>query len=255
MGIANGIRLKLKFLGGIFALIVHSFVEYFRDKRGRKLVNRILTLQIYFTANHGLKIIGIVALALGAVTVLQAFTQLARLGAQDLVGPILNIVIVRELGPIITAFIVIARSGTAIAAEIATMNINNEMDAIEMAGIDTLKMIIFPRIAGMIISFVILTIYFNAIGLIGGFIVGNLISGITFDMFMTYVMNSITFADIASGLLKAVIFGMFIPAISIYYGFQAIVPTQVPQVTTKAVVSSIFALFILNVFITVIFYL
>ena len=255
MNITGRVRLQLKFLGGIFALIVYSFIEYFRDKRGRKIVNRVLTMQIFFTANLALKILGLVALTLGAVTVLQAFTFLTRIGAQELVGPILNIVIVRELGPIVTAFIVIARSGTSISAEIATMNINSEMDAIEMAGIDNLKMIMFPRIAGMIISFVILTIYFYAVGLIGGFIVGNIISGITFNMFITYVMNSIAFADIASGLLKAVIFGMFISAISIYHGFQAIVPTDVPRVTTNAVVSSIFALFIINIIITVIFYL
>lgn len=253
--IVDNFRAKLKYIGGLFALIVYSFVEYFRDKRGRKIVNRVLTMQIYFTANLALKTVGIVALALGSVTVLQLFTQLAKVGALGMVGTILNIVIIRELGPVITAFLVIARSGSAIAVEIATMNINDEMGAIEMTGIDTLKMIVFPRIMGMVISFVLLTIFFDAVGLIGGFLVGNIMGGITFDMFMSFVMNSITFADVAAGIVKSAVFGLFIPAIAIYHGFQAVTATQVPQVATKAVVSSITMMFILNVIITVIFYL
>jgi phospholipid/cholesterol/gamma-HCH transport system permease protein len=129
------------------------------------------------------------------------------------------------------------------------------MNAIEMAGIDTLKFIIFPRIMGMVISMILLLVYFTAVGLIGGFVVGNLLGGVTFDMFMRFVMTSISFADIIASLVKGVVFGFFISAISIYYGFQAISPTQVPQVTTQAVMSSIFATFFLDIIITVIFYI
>ncbi len=246
---------KLKYYGGLAALIVYSAVEYLADKRGRKMIHRVLTMQIFFTGNMALKIISMVAVVLGALTMIQLFTLLSSFGAMNLVGQILNIVIVRELGPIITAIIVISRSGTAIAAEIATMNINDEMNAIEMAGIDTLKFIIFPRVMGMVISMVLLLVYFIAVGLIGGFIVGNLLGGVTFDMFMRFVMTSITVADVAASLTKGVVFGFFISAISIYHGFQAISPTQVPQVTTSAVMSSIFTTFLLDIIITVIFYI
>lgn len=246
---------KLKYYGGLTALIVYSVYEYLKDKRGRKMIHRVLTMQIYFTGSMALKIVGMVALVLGALTMIQLFSLLSSLGAMSFVGQILNIVIVRELGPIITAIIVISRSGTAIAAEIATMNINDEMNAIEMTGIDTLKFIIFPRIMGMVISMILLLVYFTAVGLIGGFVVGNLLGGVTFDMFMRFVMTSISFADIIASLTKGVVFGFFISAISIYYGFQAISPTQVPQVTTQAVMSSIFATFFLDIIITVIFYI
>ncbi len=87
------------------------------------MIHRVLTMQIYFTGSMALKIVGMVALVLGALTMIQLFSLLSSLGAMNFVGQILNIVIVRELGPIITAIIVISRSGTAIAAEIATMNI------------------------------------------------------------------------------------------------------------------------------------
>jgi phospholipid/cholesterol/gamma-HCH transport system permease protein len=253
--IPKGISSKLRYYGGLAGLIVFSFRDYLTDRKGRKRVNQILLMQVYFTGNFALKIVGMVAFALGAITILQLFTQLSKFGALDYVGKILNLVIIRELGPIITAFIVIARSGSAIAADIGTMMVNDEINAMEMLGINTLKFVVFPRIAGMIIANILLTVYFDAIGLIGGFIVGNLTAGITFDMFSNYVMNSITIMDMFSSLIKSMVFGVFIATISIFHGFQAVVSTQIPQVTTKAVVSSISALFFLDVIVTVIFYL
>jgi len=253
--IKTSIRGKIKSYGGIAALIIYSPLAYFEDKKGRSRVNKVITMQIYFTGTRAIKIISLVALSLGVVTVLQAFHWFRLIGSLETVGLVLNMVIVRELGPIFTAFIILSRSATAIAAEIGTMMVNDEVNAMEMLGIDTLKFIVFPRIAGMVIAGVILTIYFNAIALIGGFAVGNIISGISFEMFMTYVMNSITFMDILASILKSIIFSIFISAISVYYGFQAFVSTQVPQVATNAVVGSIFSLFFLDILVTLVFYL
>lgn len=246
---------KIKYFGGLASLICYSSLNYFTDPKGRKKINNVIIMQIYFTGNMAIKIIGLVALALGAITVLQLFSQLSKVGALEYMGKILNIVIVRELGPIITAIIVISRSGTAISAEIGTMMVNDEINALEMLGINSLKYIVFPRIAGMVISMVLLTIYFNAIGIIGGFIVGNLYADINLDTFTTYVLNSITFIDLLSSIIKGIAFGIVISVISVYYGFQAFVSTQIPQVTTKAVVSSIFALFAVDILLTVITYI
>ncbi len=253
--ITKSFALKFKYYGGIASLIVYSISNYISDNKGRKSINKVIIMQIYFTGNLALKIIGLVALALGAITVIQLFTQLSNVGALDYVGKILSIVIIRELGPIITAFIVISRSGTAIAAEIGTMMVNDEINALEMLGINTLKYIVFPRIAGMVIAMVLLTMYFNAIGIIGGFIVGSIYANISYDMFITYVMNSITYLDILTSIIKSAVFGVFISTIAIYYGFQAFVSTQIPQVTTKAVVSTIFAMFFFDVLITLVIYL
>jgi phospholipid/cholesterol/gamma-HCH transport system permease protein len=246
---------KIKYFGGLASLIFYSFINYFSDSKGRKRIHNVIIMQIYFTGNMAIKIIGLVALALGAITVLQLFSQLSKVGALEFVGKILNIVIVRELGPILTAFIVISRSGTAIAAELGTMMVNDEINALEMLGINSLKYIVFPRIAGMVISMVLLTVYFNAIGIIGGFIVGYVYADINLDTFTTYVLNSITFLDLLSSIIKGAVFGLVISVISVYYGFQAFVSTQIPQVTTKAVVSSIFALFVVDILLTVITYI
>ncbi|MGC8764467.1 MAG: ABC transporter permease [Brevinematia bacterium] len=252
--ITKWFKTKLKYYGGVLALIFYSFIAYFSSSAGKKRINRVLISQIYFTGNMALKIITIVSFSLGAITILQLFTQLSQIGALDLVGKLLNIVIVRELGPVITSFIVLSRSGTAIAVEIGTMMVNDEVNALEMLGINTLRYIVFPRIAGMIVSILLLTIYFNAVGIIGGMIVGALFN-ISFEMFSRYVLNAINFFDIFMSLFKGGLFGIFISAISIYYGFQAVTSTQVPQVATKAVVSSIFALFGFDLVITLVSYL
>ncbi len=238
--IFNWFRRKFKYYGGVLALIFFSFIAYFTEKTGRKRINEVLISQIYFTGNMALKIITVVSLSLGAVTILQLFTQLSQIGALEFVGKILNIVIVRELGPLITSLVVLSRSGTAIAVEIGTMMVNDEVNALEMLGINTLRYIAFPRIAGMIIAVLLLTIYFNAIGIIGGMIVGGLYN-ISFEMFSSYVLNAINYFDIFMSLFKSALFGTFISAIAIYHGFQAFNPTQVPQVATAAVVSAFFA--------------
>lgn len=250
-----GFRRFLRFLGGIFALLFYSFLNYLFDSKGRDQVNAVIVMQTYFTGVMAIKIVSVVALALGAITILQGFTQLSRFGALDFVGRLLNIVIVRELGPLLTAFIVLSRSGTAIAAEIGTMMVNDEINALEMQGIDTLKFIVFPRVVGMVLSLVLLNIYFSTLALVGGFVVANLIGGISYELFFEYVFNSITLMDILASFVKCALFGMFISVVSVFHGFQAFVSTQIPQVTTAAVMSSIAVVFILDAILTLVFYI
>lgn len=253
----QNIQSRFKYLGGVAALIIYSIYEYLTDPQGKRIIRQILTMQIFFTGNLALRIISIAAFSLGGVTVLFLFEQIKNFGVVEFntIGTVLSLIIIRVLGPLFTAIIVIARSGTAVAAEIATMNINDEMSALEMEGIDTLKMIIFPRIMGMAISMVLLVIYFNAIGIFGGFLVGVLMGKISPMMFVQYVLSSISLLDILAGILKAVFFGLFVSAISVYHGFQAQNSTQVPIVTTNAVVKGIFSVFILEVLFDVILFI
>jgi phospholipid/cholesterol/gamma-HCH transport system permease protein len=254
-GLISSVSQRIKYYGGVSALLFYAIKNYFFDKKGRKRINRIIVMQVYFTGNMALKIISLVALSLGIVTVVQSYYILSNYGVFKQVGDIINIVIIRELGPIFTAFIIISRSATAIAAEIGTMMVNDEINALEMLGIDSLKFIVFPRVAGMVIAGVFLTIYFNAVSLIGGFIVGSMIGDLSFDTYINYIINSISFLDIMTSILKSAIFCLFISGIAIYHGFQAFDQTQIPQVTTKSVVSSIFALFLIDILMTVIFYI
>ncbi|NMC67469.1 MAG: ABC transporter permease [Spirochaetales bacterium] len=248
------IKLFSKFIGGVCGLIVYSLPAYFSEKRNRGTINKNFLAQVYFTGNLALRLISIVALALGAVTVIQVFTQLSKIGGQEFIGEVLKIVIIRELGPLFTAFIVISRSSTAIASEIGNMVVTNQVDALEMMGIDPLTFIIFPRIIGVTLALVVLTICFNAIALIGGFLVSLLTIGLSFDIFFNYIMNTITFADIFSSLLKSLLFGLFISSIPIYNGFQVKSSTTIPAITTKTVMECIIFTIIFDIIITIFIY-
>jgi|YNPMSStandDraft_2_1061718.scaffolds.fasta_scaffold00446_11 phospholipid/cholesterol/gamma-HCH transport system permease protein len=244
-----------QYYGGILGLIVYSFPAYFREKKGNIIVNSIIINQIYFTGYLAIRLISIVAFSLGAVSIIELFSQLSKFGAIEFIGKILNVVLIRELGPMITAFIVAARSGSAITAEISTMKVNEEVDALELLGIDPLKFIVFPRIIGVSISLIFLYIYFATIGIFGGFFIYYLTAEIDFNSFFLYIMSNINFIDIFSGILKSFILGLFIASISIYYGFRAKNTTQIPQVITKAIMSNITIIFILNILISILFYI
>lgn len=244
-----------KFIGGVCGLIVYSLPAYISEKQNKTTINKNFLNQVYYTGNLALKLITVVALAIGGITVIQVFTQLSKIGGQEYIGEILKIVIIRELGPLITAFIVISRSSTAIASEIGTMVITNQVDALEMIGIDPLTFIIFPRIFGVTLALVVLTISFSGIALIGGFFVSFITIGLTFDLFFNYIMNTITFADIFAALLKSIIFGFFISSIPIYNGFQVKSSTSIPVATTKSVVECIIFTIIFDILITILIYI
>lgn len=253
--VSSYIRLTTKYIGGVCGLIIYSFPAYIFEKKDKKTIQKNFMSQVYFTGNLALQLVSFVALALGAVTIIEVFTQLSKLGAIDFIGQILNIVIIRELGPLITAFIVISRSSSAIATEISTMVVSNQIDAMEMIGIDPLTFIIFPRIAGVTVALIILTIYFNAVGLIGGFLVSYITIGMSFDIFFNMIMNSISFADIVSSILKSISFGLFISAIPIYIGFQAKSSTYIPVSATKTVMDCILVTIFLDIIFTIVVYI
>ena len=248
---------KLDYFGGLSSLFVFSIIETIRsDKRGKKLVRDIIKKQIFFTGNHALIIISVISLSLGVVIIIQAIPLLAQFGAEDMIGKILNIVILRELGPILTAIIIIGRSGTAIATEIGNMMVSHEIESIESMGIDPLRFIVFPRIVGGMIATTCLTIYFGLMGIFGSLVVGSLVSDISFSRFFEIIFSSMEITDLMISFLKSVVFGAIIATTAVYYGFKVqLSSTAVPQAVTSFVVSSLIYTFIFNGIVTILFYL
>ncbi len=250
----------LDYLGGISALFTFSFVEIilsrFRgDKAGRKLIRDIIKKQILFTGYDALSIISVIALSLGFVIIIQTVT-LMNFGVERMIGSILNAVILRELGPILTAIIIIGRSGTAIATEIGNMKVNHEIEALESMGIDTMRFVVFPRIVGGMISVTALTVYFSFVGIVGGFLVASFSLTIPFTKFFSIIFSTMEINDILIALIKSVVFGGIISTLSVYYGFKVnMSSTEVPQAVTKAVVSSLIFTFVFDGIVTAMFYL
>ena len=228
----------------------------FDQAQGMRSIFSVVSAQIYFTGWEAMPLITVLALASGAIIILQSTAQLNLIGNAAFVGNLMVMIIVRELGPLMTALIVIARSGTAVSSEIGNMRANREMEALESVGINPLSYIVFPRILGGVISVLCLAFYFNVIALIGGYLVTRFVQDMPFSFYAESLAQAFTVEDLEIFLLKNSFSGMIIFVVCCYQGMLVKQSAhEVPQVTTKAVVNSIIYVTGFNLSITTLFYL
>jgi len=215
----------------------------------------VLSKQVIFTGVDALPIIALVSLVIGGISIIQSLTYLPRFGGESFIGTILVTVIVRELGPLLTGFIVIGRSGTAITTEIGNMVVSHEIEALESMGIDPIRYVAIPRIFGVTASLVSLNVYFNVFAILGGFLVSKLIIVTSISVFLQKIIQSMNASDVSVNLIKGFVFGILISLICTFKGFSVkISSTEVPQKTTQAVVNAITAIFLANGLVTFIYY-
>lgn len=227
-----------------------------RAGQGHSIIRKIIIQQIYFTAVEVLLLLGIIGIVLGALVIIQSLAQLSRVGISEALGQFLVVIVIRELGPIIAAVIVILYSGTAMATEVGYMTVLGDIRAITMRGIDPIHFVAVPRLIGITISMVCLLIYFDMVALSGGFIVSWLLTGIPFYTFIMGVAASIGGSDIIIGFIKAIFFAAIIVVICLYRGFQVGGEiTRLPRAISKAAMDCFLALLIVNLIISGIFYL
>lgn len=241
----------------VFLMIYLSIrAAFFDQAQGLRTIFSVVSAQIYFTGFQALPLITVLALASGAVVILQSSVNLSLLGGGALLGDLMVGIIVRELAPLLTALIVIARSGTAVASEIGNMRVNREIEALESMGIHPLSYIVFPRLMGGVVSVVCLAVYFVFVSLIGGYFVTVPLHNLTFSFYGDSLANAFTSADVGLFFLKNLFSGLIIFMIACFQGFLVKHgPHEVPQVTTKAVVNSIIYVVLFNMTATLLFYL
>ena len=228
----------------------------FDQSQGLRTIFSVVSAQIYFTGWQAMPLVTVLALATGGISILQSSAQLQLLGGTSMVGNILVVIIVREVGPLLTALIVIARSGTAVASDIGNMRVGREIEALETMGINPLSYIVFPRILGGVVSVLCLAFYFNVIALLGGFLVTRLLNDMPFSFYTESLANAFALEDVGLFLLKNGFSGMIIFVVSCYQGLLVKQSShEVPQVTTKAVVNSIIYVVSFNMTVTTLFYL
>jgi phospholipid/cholesterol/gamma-HCH transport system permease protein len=212
-------------------------------------------LQLRFTGQDALWLVSGTALLLGAVTLIQAFSQLSGLGAENYIGVLMVLIILRELGPLLTAVLVIGRSSTAIAAELGAMQLNGEVDALAVHGINPYQYLLLPRWLGVMISVFVLVVCFDAAALAGGFLVAKLKYGVSFGFFMDSVRQTLSNRDFVATLLKVVLFTGAITFHACHFGLRIRrSQTEIPQAVTKTVVSALVAVFALDGLIAALFY-
>lgn len=220
-----------------------------------KIGTNVLFRQVLFTGVNALPLIALVSLAIGGISIIQSLTFLGRIGGQAFIGPILVTVIIRELGPLLTGFIVIGRSGTAITTEIGNMVVSHEIEALESMGVDPVRYLVLPRLYGVTASLISLNIYFDIFAIIGGFLVSKLFLITSFNVFLSNILDTMALSDVAISLLKGFIFGILIALICSFKGFSVkISSTEVPRMTTSAVVNAITAIFLADGIITFFYY-
>jgi len=242
----NRVATLLTFAYKILRLLI------FPPKLGMAMVRRNTLEQVYFTAVQALPTILSIAILIGAMIIVQ-FSKFS--GQYDL-GRITVLIIVRELGPILTAFLIILRSATAVTIEISYMNAFNEMDALEMAGIDPLWVICVPRLVGITSAILCLFIVFDIAAIVGGYAVVWIITYIHLGDYLLQIANAISIADITVGIIKAIFFGITITVTCLYHGFRTQRHiTQIPVAASKASVQCFIYCLIISATISVLFYL
>ena len=203
----------------------------------------------------GLSIVAVILFLIGGVSTLQAAAQLRQFGANVLVADLLSIGITRELGPLMTAIMVAGRSGSAFAAEIATMKFTEEIDALRTMGLDPLRLVAVPKMWAMLLTVPLLTIMADFVGLAGGTVTGVLSLDISPATFINRVQNALLLKDILTGLVKSVSFAWVITVVAVYRGLRSSGGAAgVGEATTSSVVSSIFAIIVLDLIWGLIFY-
>lgn len=241
------------YAAGFFFEVIKETTLFLRRKH---VGFRVLVMQILFTGFEALTVIMILSLSLGAVLIIQGVSLLPQFGQGDLIYSILITVITRELGPILTAFIIIARSGTAIATELGNMVVSHEIEAYVSVGVNPISYLVVPRFLGVTISILLLNVYFNLFGLVGSYFITQLISPIPINEYFRNLLLHIHAADILSSLLKSFVFGVIISVVATYNGFRVEQSsTEIPQYVIKSVVQCFILCILANAIITLVYYI
>lgn len=245
------------YLTALATLAAQAFLDFLLPaKQGRRQSLLILIRQILFTGVDALPVTTVIALMVGIIIITQAGTQLPKLGAGGLVGGIIVVTVIRELGPLLTAFIVVGRSGTAIATELGNMSVTREVVALRLMGIPISTFVIMPRMVGMVLSMICLTLYFDVVAVLGGYLVAHAQLTIPFYAFVEGVIKALSSADVALTVLKGLLFGSAVAAICCHHGLSVRSSfTEVPQQTTRAMINSFVLCLLIDVLVTVPLYL
>jgi phospholipid/cholesterol/gamma-HCH transport system permease protein len=205
--------------------------------------------------SQSLPIIALISFLVGLTTALQAAYQLRQFGANIYIANLVGVAMLAEMGPLMTAIVMAGRSGSSIAAEIATMVIAEEVDALKTMGIPPLRYVLLPRLYALLFTQPLLTVMSTAIGILGGLLVGVLYLDLSVPAFWTQLVDGVAFLDLVQALLKSVVFATIIGLTAAHVGFRARGgATGVGKSTTSAVVASIFLVIVADAIFSLIFY-
>ncbi|MCE9613070.1 MAG: ABC transporter permease [Lentisphaerae bacterium] len=224
----------------------------------RRTVRNVLARQILFTGYDATRFVSFIAFMVGVSIVVQTQVWLTAVGQGHLLGPVLVAVVIREVGPLLTNFVVIGRSGTAIATELGNMKVNGEVHLLDAQGLDPFIYLVVPRVLGVAISVFCLTIIFVGVSLLSGYLSGVLLGATDMEpmRFVDTVFGALTKADVFNLLVKTFVPGILTGVTCCTEGLSVgAATTEVPQAATRGVVRSISALFVTSLLVSLVTYL
>ena len=249
---AGSWAVELFWYAGSLALL---FVQTIGGWLTRPLRYRAFLYELWKIGVQSWFIVAVSSLFIGMVLAFQSAYQMQKLAAEIYIASLVSLSVVREIGPVITALIIAGRVGSAIAAELGTMKVSEQIDALMTLAVDPVRYLVVPRFVAMIIALPLLTLWADAIGILGGFLVGTVKLGILPSLYWKMTMIPLAFKDLFSGLLKAFIFGMIICTVSCFEGFRAEGGAEgVGRATTVAVVTSFILIIAADCLCTALFY-
>ena len=195
-------------LGAVLIFFVLAFVKIFQRKQIREI-----TQQVFYIGAKSTGIVTLVALFTGMVLGLQLFYTLIKFGSEGVLGSAIALSLVRELGPVLTAIMITAR------AEIGILRISEQIDALYTMRIDPMRFIVSPKIAASIISFPLLTAFFDLVGILGGYLTGVALLNVNGGAYIYRVQSSLNMSDVRGGFVKALVFGAIVSTICCYRGY------------------------------------
>lgn len=241
----------LYFVGGLSSLTVQTI--YLTFKPPYKYDH--IVEQSKKAGYDSFPIVAIVSLFIGFIFALQTAYFMQRLGSEMYIASLVALSIVRELGPVITALVVAGRVGASHTAELGSMQVTEQIDALETLATNPIKYLVVPRFVALCIMLPVLTLFANIIGIMGSYMICVYKLGITSSMYMNITFSSLFYKDLFTGLFKALIFGMVISLVSCYEGFNVQGGAEgVGKATTRSVVISFLLIIAADCFITALFY-
>ena len=211
----------------------------------------LIVRQVNDSGAQSLVIIMVCGFFVGMVLGLQGFDSLSRFNAEDSLGGVAALSLLKELSPVITALLFAGRAGTALASEIGLMKTTDQLSAMEMMAVDPLRRVVVPRFIGGVVSMPLLVAVFSAIGLAGAYLVGVVLMGVDSGVFWSQMQTTVTPDDVYEGIIKSVAFGIAASLLAVFEGYNSIPTAEgVGRATTRTVVLTAISVLILDFMIT-----
>ncbi len=250
MKILNSTKELFQYIGGVGFFIKDTLWWTFTKRKDFKAIIR----EIVFIGVDSLPLVSLISFFIGIIIAFQTAYQLKAFRSEIQLATLVALSLVRELGPVMGALIVAARSGASITAGIGSMKISEQVDALEGFGVEPIDYLVTPKFIALLITMPLLILYADFWGILGGYVVGRTKFAIPFGLYFRMTFDALRFKDIWSGFVKSISFGSIIAFVACYEGFRPFSSTDVSKSVTQSVVRSFIFIIIFDCIITALFY-